>query len=141
MTFDQNSVRSRIRLIAGYLLEMDLLRSMELEEILDDVFKYRAAERLQELIIQASIDTNRYILTGLYDKRTKTNADVFIDAEKVGILPLDLAERLAKASGLRNFLAHQYEKINPLIVVESIESICVDFQLYLVCIENYVNSL
>lgn len=87
------------------------------------------------------MDISRYILTELYDRRAETNADVFIEAAKAGILPLDLARRLAKASRLRNFLAHQYEKINPFIVIESIESICVDFQLYFVCLENYMNSL
>ena len=38
-------------------------------------------------------------------------------------------------------LAHQYEKIDPLIVVESIEPICIDFQQYLDCLNKYLTSL
>ncbi|WP_121971065.1 DUF86 domain-containing protein [Leptolyngbya sp. BC1307] len=141
MTFDENSVRSRIQLIAGYLAEMNLLRGMDSEEIFNDVFKYRAVERLHELIIQASIDVNRHCLGELYGIAPTTNADVFVQAAKVGILPPDLAIKLAEASKFRNFLAHQYERIDPFVVIENIESICIDFQRYLDCLENYVSSL
>lgn len=141
MTFDENSVRSRIQLIAGYLAEMNLLRGMAPEEIFNDVFKYRATERLHELIIQASIDVNRHCLAELHGMTPTTNADVFIKAAEVDILPPDLAMKLAEASKFRNFLAHHYERIDPFIVIESIESICIDFQRYLDCLENYVSSL
>ncbi len=141
MTFDENSVRLRIQLIAGYLAEMNLLREMDPEEIFNDVFKYRAAERLHELIIQASIDVNRHCLSELHGMAPTTNADVFIKAAEVDILPPDLAMKLAEASKFRNFLAHHYERIDPFIVVESIESICINFQRYLDCLENYVSSL
>lgn len=141
MTFDENSIHSRIQLIAGYLAEMNLLRGIDFEEISSDVFKYRAAERLHELIIQASLDTGRHCLVELHNLVPTTNADVFIQAAQVGILPSDLAIRLAEASKFRNFLAHQYGRIDPFIVVENIESICIDFQRYLDCLENYVSSL
>jgi uncharacterized protein YutE (UPF0331/DUF86 family) len=141
MTFDEDSVRSRIQLIAGYLEEINLLRGMDFEEISNDVFKYRAAERLHELIIQSSIDVSRHCLVELHSTVPTTNADVFIKTVEVGILPLDLAVKLAEASKFRNFLAHQYGRIDPFLVVESIESICVDFQRYLDCLENYLSSL
>ena len=141
MTLDENSVRLRIQLIASYLAEMNLLRAIDAEDILNDVFKYRATERLQELTIQASIDISRYLLNELHNARPSTNAGVFIEAARASILPSDLAKRLAEASKLKNFLAHQYEKIDPLIVIESIESICIDFQQYLDCLNNYLTSL
>ncbi len=140
MTFDEKSVRTRIQLIAGYLEELELLRRVDLEEILDDVFKYRAAERLQELVIQASIDISRHLLAEFHGISPATNADVFINAAKAGILPIDLANKLSNAGKFRNFLAHQYDKINPLLVVKNVESVCIDFERYLDCIEDYLDS-
>lgn len=54
MTFNKVSVITRLNLIVDYLDELDLLRNLSVDEICDDIFKYRAAERLQELIIQVS---------------------------------------------------------------------------------------
>jgi uncharacterized protein YutE (UPF0331/DUF86 family) len=38
----------------------------------------------------------------------QTYRDVFLALARQGVVPADLADRLASASGLRNLLAHQY---------------------------------
>ena len=42
----------------------------------------------------------------------QTHREVFLTLARQGILPSDLAQRLAAASGLRNLLAHQYGSLD-----------------------------
>lgn len=141
MTFDKNSIRLRLKLIAGYLAEMNILREIDGEDIFNDMFKYRATERLQYLIIQSAVDINRHLLAELYGKTYTSKANVFVEAAKGGILPIELSEKLASTGVLSDFLAYQYERVDPFVVIENIESICIDFQQCLDCLENYVSSL
>lgn len=96
--------------MADYLEELDLLKDLSADEVCNDIFKYRTAERLQELIIQVSLDINRHLLAELYQINPKTNSEVFLESGRTGLLPQELAEKLVKAGKFRNLLAHQYEK-------------------------------
>lgn len=141
MTLDLISIKNKLNLMADYLTEIELLSQFSVDEICRDVFKYRASERLQELIIQASLDINRHLLKELYRSIPKTNADVFIESSRVDILPEALANRLVEASKFRNLLVHQYEKIVPSIVVQNIELILEDYRIYIDSLSNYLTLL
>jgi uncharacterized protein YutE (UPF0331/DUF86 family) len=127
--------------MADYLGELELLQNLSVDEILDDVFKYRAAERLQELIIQTSLDINRHLLTEVHQITPETNADVFLESGRVGLLPQELAKRLVEAGKFRNLLAHQYEKIDARIVVQNIQLTLMDYPIYLDFLNRYLNTL
>ncbi len=53
-------------------------------------------------MVQVPLDINRHVLKARYQIVPSTNEDVFIQSAKAGILPLELAQKLAEASGLRN---------------------------------------
>lgn len=141
MTFNRASIQTRLNLMADYLGELELLQNLSVDEILDDVFKYRAAERLQELIIQTSLDINRHLLTEVHQITPETNADVFLESGRVGLLPQELAKRLVEAGKFRNLLAHQYEKIDARIVVQNIQLTLMDYPIYLDFLNRYLNTL
>jgi len=141
MTLDFASVQIKLNLIADYLGELRALEPFSLDEILEDLFKYRTAERLLELIIQASLDINRHLLKELYQIEPTTNADIFIQSVQTGILPSKIGLKLSDAAKFRNVLAHLYDKINPRKVVENINPILQDYRVYIDCINDYLESL
>ena len=53
--------------------------------------------------------------------------EVFREAGRVGVIPTDLATRLADVAGLRNVLVHMYEDIDYQIVANSIGKALQDF--------------
>jgi uncharacterized protein YutE (UPF0331/DUF86 family) len=140
MTLDAGSIQTKLRLIADYLDELKTLEVFSLDEILEDMFKYRTAERLLEIIIQASLDINRHLLKEIHQIEPQTNADVFIESIEVGILSEEMGAKLSEAAKLRNVLAHLYDKIDPRKVVVSIAPVLQDFSAYIDQINNYLES-
>jgi uncharacterized protein YutE (UPF0331/DUF86 family) len=70
-----------------------------------------------------------------------TNADIFVQSIQAGILPETIGLRLAEAAKFRNILAHLYDKIDPRQVVENINPVLQDYQIYINCINDYLESL
>jgi uncharacterized protein YutE (UPF0331/DUF86 family) len=141
MTLDAASVQTKLRLIADYLDELKTLEVFSLDQILEDVFRYRTAERLLEIIIQASLDINRHLLKEIHQLEPQTNADVFIVSIEVGIVSDEMGVKLSEAAKLRNVLAHLYDKIEPQQVVVSIAPALQDFSSYIEQINNYLELL
>jgi uncharacterized protein YutE (UPF0331/DUF86 family) len=80
-------------------------------------------------------------LKEIYQLEPNSNADVFLEAVRVGILPGSIGVKLSEAAKFRNVLAHLYDKIDPQQVVENINPVLQDYPIYIDCINNYLESL
>lgn len=56
----------------------------------------------------------------------------------MGILPADLARRVASCAGLRNRIAHDYEAIDPVLVHAGMRAAATDIPEYLRHIESHL---
>jgi uncharacterized protein YutE (UPF0331/DUF86 family) len=83
-------------------------------------------ERLLELVVQVSVDIVAHLLaeTGAAPSSYR---DSFVEAGRRGLVPADLAQRLAAAASLRNILVHMYEQIDYDIIADSIGRAVHDF--------------
>lgn len=141
MTVDIDRSKQRAKIITEYLHELDQLNRYSSEEILEYLFKYRAAERLQELIIHASLDLGRHLLKEACQLSPKDNADVFGQMSRVGFISVKLSIRLKESAKFRNVLAHFYDKVEPIRVVAYISDTLRDYPLYVVEIQRYLSEL
>ncbi|MDK2805503.1 MAG: hypothetical protein PWQ94_667 [Thermoanaerobacterium sp.] len=57
---------------------------------------------------------------------------------EAGVLDVNFAVKIAPASGLRNRLVHQYEKIDDKIVYNSVKMAIEDFSKYVDIISRYI---
>ncbi|MGJ7045437.1 DUF86 domain-containing protein [Thermoanaerobacterium thermosulfurigenes] len=57
---------------------------------------------------------------------------------EAGVLDVDFAVKIVPASGLRNRLVHQYEKIDDKIVYNSVKMTIEDFSKYVDIISRYI---
>ena len=80
----------------------------------------KAAERILQETVEAAIDINLHILANEHSKQPEDYYESFILMGQLGILPEELATRLAPAAGLRNRLVHQYDDLDDAIVFDSI---------------------
>lgn len=116
-----------------------LSRKLErLTRLLDDLESHRgrtgaevetdpyAVERLLELLVQVGVDIVAHLLAGT-GLTAPSYRGAFELAGKAGILPDQLAARLADAAGLRNILVHLYEEVDYEIVAASIGPALEDF--------------
>ncbi|MDB9316006.1 DUF86 domain-containing protein [Spirulina sp. CS-785/01] len=141
---DINIVLVRVNKIQEYLKRLRRYESITLEDFLQDVDIQLIAEHLIQLMTEAALDINKYLLSqlGVLQKRDNwTNKEYFLETAKHNILTSELATKLAEAAGMRNILVHLYLEIDPRKVFIGIQTSLKYYPLYLRQISNYLKSL
>src|SRR3989344_8363127 len=97
------------------------LETMEfgLDEIREDEDIQGLVDRRLQVAIESCIDMATMIVAALSLKRRDEAAGVFRELSLAKIISRDLAEKMAKACGLRNVLVHEYVDIDYKIVYEA----------------------
>lgn len=116
-------------------------QTITLEDYLDNYEMQLAVERSLELIIQASLDINRYLLKRIHKVNPKENAEVFLIAEQYGLLTPELGVTLSEFGKFRNVLVHLYEDIDPNEVFSAIQETLAIYPIYARQITDYIDSL
>src|SRR3989344_1085250 len=98
----KNRIKDKIEQIEQFIQELSEIKPMDFEEYLADFGKKAACERYGEKIPQAFIDLALLIIK--YKK-----------------LPPELSKNLQDAKSMRNFIAHEYGRIDDSIVFEAVD--------------------
>lgn len=80
----------------------------------------RAIERLVQLVIEAAVDINVHVATEIEGSPPPDYRASFAAAARCGVVPVELATRLAPSAGLRNALIHDYADVDDARVHASI---------------------
>lgn len=67
-------------------------------------------------------------------------AEAFVALAREGVIDENLAERMCKATGFRNIVIHEYEKINWAIVYSIATKGLDDFRLFAKAVDSLVSS-
>ena len=92
-----------------------------LEEYKSDDFMKAACERYFEIIIEGITDISFMIITQKKFETPEDDIDSFRILADNKIIKEELYKKLSDAKGMRNFIAHQYGKINDKLVFEAIK--------------------
>ena len=84
-----------------------------LESYLQDRRQQLLVERLLHLSVEAASDLLEHLLVQGFGSTPQSYAETFLQAGQHGLIPVDLAQQLVPAAGLRNRLVHDYEAIDP----------------------------
>ncbi len=115
-------IQDKIVEIEKFINELELIIPNELDGYLDNLEKRLASERAFEKIIEA---VNDLAILFLKQKRLELPSEDIKAFEIIagrGIIPQDLALNLKQAMGMRNFLAHQYDKVDDELVFNAIHN-------------------
>ncbi|MBP9750178.1 MAG: DUF86 domain-containing protein [Candidatus Pacebacteria bacterium] len=114
MTISQQLITQKLTALGEYEGELQaLLARMSDAEILTDTHgSIHAAERLVQLIADTMVDINQHIMRNTALPFEDSTFSTFTIISEHGVVPRDLALRLAPITGMRNILVHQYEKID-----------------------------
>lgn len=126
---DRDRVLARIDELAALLRELRSIAPARFDEYLQ-VEKRRACERLLEIAVQAVVDVCALLVSGLRLGIPAEEDDLFEKLARHGAISSPMAETLRHMKGLRNLLAHEYGRINDLIVFETIRDRLGDFDIF-----------
>lgn len=96
----------------------------------------RAIERLVQLVTECAIDINNHYLS-LKDSPKTTAGDSFRRLNELGLLDNKLTESMVKTVSLRNKLVHNYDKIEPTLLLGYIDQFISDYTSYVGSVKKF----
>lgn len=114
-------IKDKIKEIEKFLDELTNIIPDSVDEYLTDYKTKAACERYAEKIIEAIIDLAFIFIKEKKLKKPEDDQEVFEILKNQQIISEELAEKLKNAKGIRNFLAHEYGKVNDEIIFESLK--------------------
>jgi uncharacterized protein YutE (UPF0331/DUF86 family)/predicted nucleotidyltransferase len=119
-TIDHELVNRKLSQIVEYLTALAPLQGISYEDYLQQPLTRYAAERLLQLLVDTAVDINAHLTVELTGTPPQAYYDSFSKAVQARVLSVTFALSLAKSTGLRNRLVHQYEAIDHSIVHSAI---------------------
>jgi uncharacterized protein YutE (UPF0331/DUF86 family)/predicted nucleotidyltransferase len=127
---DYELVNRKLSQIVEYLTALAPLQGISYEDYLQQPLTRYAAERLLQLLVDTAIDINAHLIVGLTGAPPQDYYDSFIKAAQAGVLSVAFALSIAKSTGLRKRLVHQYEAIDHTLVHSAIAEALTQYTEY-----------
>ena len=133
-------VRRKLSVIVDNLQALKPVAKMDLATYVSDLFRRKGTERLLQELIEAAIDINMHIITGLGGGVPDDYFDSFLKLGETGVLTPDLARDLAPSAGLRNRLVHEYDRLDDAIILESVSTCQKHYTAFVGAINKYLSG-
>jgi len=127
---DKTLVLRKLSDLDTYLAQVTEYASIGLEAYKSDWKTQRIVERTLQLAVEACVDIASHIISDMACRVPTTYADTFRVLEENGILDSGLCESLVNMCKFRNIIVHEYDKVDPGIVVNILKNRLVDFERY-----------
>jgi uncharacterized protein YutE (UPF0331/DUF86 family) len=115
-------IEDKILEVENYLSDLERILPDTFEDYLQNLEKRLACERTFEKIIESVNDLAILLIKEKRFELPDEDIKAFEILADKKIISQQLAEKLKQAKGMRNFLAHQYNKIDDELVFESLQS-------------------
>ncbi|MCA6562947.1 MAG: DUF86 domain-containing protein [Pseudanabaena sp. M151S2SP2A07QC] len=141
MAVSKIRVMSKLDFIEENLEDLKNFQDISLEEYLSNRHTQKIVERTLEIIFQAAIDANRHVLKEGFQIVIGEYREGFTEMGKLKVLSEDLAKTLEDSAGMRNVLAHLYDKLDSRVVYRAIKMTLHDYPIYQEQILTYLETL
>lgn len=134
-------INDKIEETEEYLEELSGIVPEDFEEYTSNKEKKAACERYFEKIVEAIVDLSFLIIKNNNLKIPEDEEGVFKVLSNEEVISERLSEKLKDAKGMRNFIIHQYEKIDDEIVFESLkEQLISDVEEFIEQIKKFLEK-
>src|SRR5712691_1324264 len=137
---DHELVNRKLSQMVEYLTALTPLQVLSYEGYLRQPLARYAAERLLQLLVDTAVDINAHLSVDLLGAPPQDYYDSFLKAAQAGVLPVAFALAIAKSTGLRNRLVHQYEAIDHTIVHSAMTEATTQYTEYCRHITTFLGS-
>jgi uncharacterized protein YutE (UPF0331/DUF86 family) len=136
---DASRVEARIQRLEELIERLDEVRRVGEEAYLANDQQRAATERWLQVAVQICIDLGTQLVTEQSARPPSDYAEVFEILGEKGVIPSDLAQRLADAAKQRNLIVHLYLEIDDRFVFASLAHLD-DLREFAACLERLADS-
>jgi uncharacterized protein YutE (UPF0331/DUF86 family) len=137
---DKLLVGRKLAQIDTYLKQIGDFSSISLSQYKTDWKTQRIVERTLHILIEVCIDIANHIISDQEMRLPTGYADTFKVLMENKVMGKNLCRTLEKMAKFRNIVVHQYEAIDPTIVVSILHRNLRDFEKYKKAIIEYLSS-
>lgn len=130
---DRRLIRAKLDARRLYLRRLRPLAHFSFAEFAADYTRFNTAERNVQLAVDAAVDVNNHLILEAGESAARDCYESFEKLGRLGILPRNLASRLARTTGLRNRIVHQYEDVDLDVLYRNLTPFLRDYERY--CVE------
>ena len=137
---DKHLILRKFATLEEYLSQMNEYANISLKDYADDWKIQRIVERTLQMMIETCLDISSHIISDEKLRVPETYADMFRILVQNSILEEPHLEAFEKMAKFRNIVVHDYEKINPEIVVAILRNNLQDFKEFQASIIMYLKK-
>ena len=131
-------MQQRLREIRDLLDYFSALGDIDASELEANIERRMAVERGLTHLVDLAVKINSAVVTAVRGVPPPDYHQSFVHAGEIGVIPADLAVRLAPSAGLRNRLVHEYDTIDYAQVAQATRSATVDYGEYVRAVAAYL---
>jgi uncharacterized protein YutE (UPF0331/DUF86 family) len=121
MVFRTESIRERLKRLDEVIVRLSAHRGQSRDSFVRDLERQWIVERGFILAAECVADVAGHILSGRFGIQPQDHEDAVRRLGAEGVISADLTRRLRGLGGFRNLLVHEYLRIDPALVHESLE--------------------
>lgn len=137
---NKSILENRISLTKKYLGILERYKKYSQAEIEEDVDIRGAVERYLYLAVQSAIDLAEAVISHRGFRKPVTMGESFRILQENGIIESGLAGKLARMTGFRNIIAHDYGEIDYSIVYDILQKGLNDIEDFIVKISKSIDT-
>src|SRR3989344_7480762 len=133
-----NKIYSKIESLKSYILILNGIKDVTLDEIEKDVIKRGAIERYLQLAIESCIDIAELIISDQRLPAPLTSKETIEILGKEKIIDEKFSKKFSKAASFRNILIHDYLKIDYKELLRNLKKNLNDFDYFIKEISKFL---
>ena len=137
---DKTLVLRKLSDLEIYLEQIKEYQNITVTQYRTDWKTQRILERTLQIMIETCADIATHIVSDRKLRVPDTYADIFRVLSEAGVLKEEFVERLIAMVRLRNIVVHDYEKIDPEIVVGILQRHLEDFSQFKDTMVNFIKT-
>jgi len=130
--------RLRLEKLKEYLGILNALKKYSKPKFEENPFLRGSGERYLHLSIECMLDMSAHLIADQQWRAPMDYKDVFEVLCEEKVFPRPFTERLRKWAGLRNVLAHDYIKVNPSMIYDTIAKDLIDIEKFMKRMARYL---
>ncbi len=137
---DKTLIMRKINLISEDFEAIKSLAKLSYQDYRKSPANEVLAERYLERMIGRMIDINYHLITETGQPPPADYFQSFLRLSKIGVYPMDFAQKIAPCAGLRNRIVHEYDEIDSRKIYEGLKAAVKDIPRFLKYVTEFVDS-
>lgn len=127
---DKNLILRKLSELENYQSQIEEYKRITVKDYRDDWKLQRIIERTLQLMIEICLDISHHIISDRKYRVPTCYSDTFLVLFEQGLIDEKLFNILQQMTKFRNILVHNYEQVDPEIVISILRNNLKDFLLY-----------